>query len=141
MNFVYDGTQYVFVGWSLDNNTTYSNASLGQGYGTCATAAATVAKVVTLSSYSLTTGGIVSVKFTYAVPASATMNINSKGAKAIYYRGSSITAGIINAGDIATFIYNGSQYHLLTVDSSARNLVYSTTEPTSGLYANMVWIG
>lgn len=124
-----------------DNNTTYSNASLGQGYGTCATAAATVAKVVTLSSYSLTTGGIVSVKFTYAVPASATMNINSKGAKSIYYRGAAITAGVINAGDIATFIYNGSQYHLLTIDTSARNLVYSTTEPTSGLYTNMVWIG
>ena len=44
------------------------------------------------------------------------MNVNSKGAKAIYYRGSAITAGVIKAGDIATFIYNGSQYHLLTVD-------------------------
>ena len=119
MKFVYDGTQYVFIGWSYDTdtNTTYSNASLGQGYGTCSTAAATVAKVVSLSSYSLTTGGVVSVKFTYAVPASATMNINSKGAKAIYYKGSAITAGIINAGDVATFIYNGSQYILLTVDS------------------------
>lgn len=99
-----------------DSNSTYSNATLGQGYGTCATAAATAAKVVTLSSYSLTTGGVVSVKFTYAVPANATMNINSKGAKNIYYRGAKITAGIIEAGDIATFIYDGTQYHLLTVD-------------------------
>ena len=97
-------------------NTTYSNASLGQGYGTCATAAATTAKVVTLSSYSLATGGVVSVKFTYAVPANATMNINSKGAKNIYYRGAKIIAGIIEAGDVATFIYDGTQYHLLTVD-------------------------
>lgn len=117
MDFVYDGTQYVFVGWSIDSNTTYSNASLGQGYGTCSTAAATVAKVVSLSSYSLTTGGYVAVKFTNAVPAKATMNINSKGAKSIYHRGSAITAGVIEAGDIATFIYNGSQYHLLSVDS------------------------
>lgn len=99
-----------------DSNSTYSNATLGQGYGTCATAAETAAKVVTLSSYSLTTGGVVSVKFTYAVPANATMNINSKGAKNIYYRGAKITAGIIEAGDIATFIYDGTQYHLLTVD-------------------------
>lgn len=114
--YAYDGTRYVFVGWSYDANTTYSNASLGQGYGTCATAAATTAKAVTLSSYSLTKGGVVSVKFTYAVPASATMNINSKGAKAIYYRGAAITAGIIEAGDVATFIYDGTQYHLLTVD-------------------------
>ena len=111
--FVYDG-----VGWVRDywENTTYSNASLGQGYATCATAEATVAKVATLSSYSATTGGVVSVKFTYAVPASATLNINSKGAKPIYYRGVAITADVIKAGDVATFIYNGSQYHLLSVD-------------------------
>ena len=114
--YAYDGTRYVFVGWSYDANSTYSNASLGQGYGTCSTAAATTAKVVTLSSYSLTKGGVVSVKFTYAVPAGATMNINSKGAKAIYYRGAAVTAGIIEAGDVATFIYDGTQYHLLTVD-------------------------
>lgn len=63
-------------------DTTYTNASLGQGYGTCTTAATTVAKIVTLANYSLIIGGIVSVKFTYTVPANATMNINSKGAKA-----------------------------------------------------------
>ena len=109
----------MFQGWSVDSNTTYTNASLGQGYGTCSTAESTAAKAVTLSSYSLTTGGIVAVKFTYDVPANATLNINSKGAKAIYYRGAAITAGVIEAGDIATFIYNGSQYHLLAVDRSA----------------------
>ena len=111
--FTYDGKGWVRDYW---NNTTYSNASLGSGYGTCTTAAATVAKVVTLSSYSLTTGGIVAVKFSYAVPAGATLNINSKGAKAIYYRGVAIPAGVINAGDIATLMYNGSQYHVLSVD-------------------------
>ena len=114
--YMYDGTQYIFLGWSYDANSTYTNATLGQGYGTCSTAAATVAKTVALSSYALTTGGIVSVKFTNAVPASATMNINSKGAKPIYYKGAAITAGIIEAGDTATFIYNGSQYHLISND-------------------------
>lgn len=114
--YVYDGTYWVWISASNDSNTTYTNASLGQGYGTCATAEATAAKVVSLSSYALTVGGVVAVKFTYAVPASATMNINSKGAKTIYYRGAAITAGVIKAGDTATFIYNGSQYHLLTVD-------------------------
>lgn len=112
--FIYDGTSWVRDFWE---NTTYSNASLGCGYATCSTAAATTAKTASLSSYSLTTGGIVAVKFTYAVPASATLNINSKGAKKIYYRGAAITAGIINAGDIATFVYNGSQYHLISIDS------------------------
>lgn len=111
--FTFDGSAWVQDYW---NNTTYSNASLGQGYGTCSTAEATAAKTVSLSSYALTTGGIVSVKFTYAVPASATLNVNSKGAKAIYYQGAAITADVIEAGDTATFIYNGSQYQLIAID-------------------------
>lgn len=138
---MYDGTQYRFICWGVDNNTTYSNASLGQGYATCSTAEATAAKVGTLSSYALTTGGVVAVKFTYAVPANATLNINSKGAKAIYYKGAAITAGVIKAGDVATFIYNGSQYHLLTVDRSATSAtqleVYTGT--TSDSNSNLYW--
>lgn len=111
-NFTFDGT-----GWMRDywNNTTYSNVSLGQGYATCSTAESTTAKTASLSSYALTTGGIVSVKFSNAVPASATLNINSKGAKSIYHKGAAIKAGVIKAGDVATFIYS-SQYHLISVD-------------------------
>lgn len=110
---VYDGTNWVREYWS---NSTYSNASLGQGYATCTTAAATAAKVASLSSYALSTGGIVSIKFSYDVPANATLNINSKGAKAIWYNGAAITAGIIKAGDIATFMYDGTQYQLISID-------------------------
>ena len=100
-----------------NDNTTYTPQKLGFGYGTCATAAATAAKAVTLADYILEKNGIVSVKFTYDVPANATLNVNSKGAKNIYYNGAKITAGIINAGDLATFIYDGTQYHLIANDS------------------------
>lgn len=103
--------------WSPNN--TYSPATLGQGYGSCSTAETTVAKVVTLASYTLTTGGVVAIKFTYAVPANATMNINSKGAKSIYHKGSAITAGVIKAGDVAFFIYDGTNYHLIAIDRCA----------------------
>lgn len=115
ITYVYDGTQYVFIGQSVDSNTTYTPAALGGGYGTCSTAAATIAKTATLSSYTLVTGGLVTVKFTNDVPASATLNINSKGAKPIYYKGSAITSGVIKAGDTATFIYS-TQYHLISLD-------------------------
>ncbi len=101
-----------------DANTTYTNVALGQGYGTCSTAAATAAKVVTLASYALTVNGIVAVKFDNDVPANATMNINNRGAKAIYYQGSAITDGVIKAGDVATFIYN-THYYLLAIDRTA----------------------
>ena len=124
MQFMYDGTQFIFIGWSYDTNSTYSQASLGQGYGTCSTAASTAAKVVTLSNYSLATGGIVSVKFDYDVPAGATMNINSKGAKAIYHKGAAITAGVIEAGDIATFIYS-TNYHLIAIDRATAKATQS----------------
>ena len=119
MLFVYNSQRISGGCWDIfygyNSNTTYTNASLGQGYGTCATAAATKAKAVTLSSYSLVTGGIVAVKFTYDVPAGATLNVNSKGAKAIYYHGAAITDGIIKAGDVAYFIYS-TYYYLLGVD-------------------------
>ena len=109
-----------------DSNTTYTNASLGQGYGTCATAEATAAKAVTLASYALIVGGYVAVKFTYAVPASATLNVNGKGAKPVYYRGTAIPAGIIRAGDTATFVYDGSRYHLVAVDRQDHDDRYYT---------------
>lgn len=109
---VYDGTYWQMSNWL---NSTYANYSLGQGYGTCATPESTTAKIVTLSNYSLSTGGIVAVKFTNAVPANSTMDINSRGSKSIYHRGAPITSDIIKAGDTATFIYS-TYYHLISLD-------------------------
>ena len=117
--YMYDGTYWVWMSKNYDSNTTYSPMTLGGGYGTCATAEATTAKVATLGSYSLVKGGKPVIKFTYAVPASATLNINSRGAKAIYFQGAAIAAGIIDAGDTVTFIYDGSYYHVLAIDKTA----------------------
>lgn len=122
VHLVYDGSAWIMVGW-LNDDSTYSNASLGQGYGTCSTAEATAAKVVTLSNYALTTGGIVAVKFTYGLCASATMNVNSKGAKSIFIDGAAVTATTakrVLAGDIAYFIYDGTQYQFLGTDKAER---------------------
>lgn len=99
-------------------NSTYSNKSLGQGY-SATTSISNSAITVTMAEYALSPNGIVSIKFGADVPASATLNINGKGAKNVYYRGSAITANIIQAGDTATFMYDGTQYHLLCVDRSA----------------------
>lgn len=110
-----------------DSNTTYTNESLGQVYGTCSTAEATTTKTVSVSSYTLKVNGIVSIKFTEAVPANATLNINSKGEHAIYYKGSAIISGIIKAGDTATFIYNGGYYHLISIDNPSVKTLSSTS--------------
>lgn len=117
--FIYNSTRVTGGCWDLvvgyNSDTAYTPQKLGFGYGTCGTAEATIAKAATLSNYGLVTNGIVSVKFTNAVPANSTLNINSKGAKSIYYQGSAITGGVIKAGDIATFIYS-TQYHLIAID-------------------------
>lgn len=111
----YDGSKWLINDYR-EISSSASNLSLGNAYGTCSTAAATVAKTVSLSGFVLNTHGRIAVKFTYEVPASATLNVNSTGAKAIYYRGSALTAGMILAGDTAEFIYDGSNWILTSVD-------------------------
>ena len=128
---IYNGRLYriynnkgTYSAQAYDANTTYTNKSLGQGYGTCSTEATTAAKIVTMSDYALTTGGIVTVKFTNALCASATMNINGKGAKPIYIKGAAVTANnaaTVSAGDTAYFMYDGTAYHLLGTDRAATN--------------------
>ncbi len=122
-----DGTTIIVDANGVISSTgsSVSPQGLGFGYGTCSTAAATTAKTATLTGYNLVPNGYVSIKFTNAVPASATLNINSKGAKPIYYHGSAITAGVIGAGDLATFVYDGTNYHLVGLDSNNRVLYYT----------------
>lgn len=119
MLFVFNSTRVTGGCWDMvygyDSNTTYTPVKLGFGYATCSTAAATAAKTASLSSYTLTVNGLVAVKFSYDVPASATLNINSKGAKAIYYKDAAITAGVIKGGDTALFVYS-TYYRLLAID-------------------------
>ena len=132
--FVYDGTGWIRQFWE---NSTYSNVALGQGYATCGTAAATVAKTASLSSYALTAGGIVSIKFTNGnTVANPTLNINSKGAKAIYYRGAALTdTSLIQPGDTVTMMYS-TQYHIIAIDHSLTTLknavVFKGTLGTGG---------
>lgn len=116
LHYVYDGTYWVFMGHSVDNNSIYTNVALGQGYAIQNNSAASTAINATLASYALTANGIVSVKFNYDVPANATLNINGKGAKAILNKDAAIKAGVIKAGDIATFFYS-VYYRLIAVNS------------------------
>ena len=101
----------------------YTNEKSGQISGTCSTAEATTDKTVSNYSYELTMYGIVAIKFNNAVPANSTLNINYRGATPMYYRGKAITSNVIKAGDIATFMYNGSQYVLLSVDRWHEDIV------------------
>ena len=116
--------------WSPDNNTTYTNVKLGSGSASAALGTS-AAFTASLSNYTLNggNGGTVAIKFSSDVPVNATLNVNSTGAKAIYYKGAAITAGVIQSGDTAFLMYNGAQYVLLGVDRSIEEM--TDTEVTN----------
>lgn len=83
-------------------------------YGTCSTAAATAAKTVSCTGFTLATGAKITVKFTVTNSAvGLTLNVNNTGAKNIYYKGQQITRDRIKANDIYTFVYTGTNYELV----------------------------
>ena len=104
-------------------------------YGTCSTAAATAAKTVSLTGFTLATGAIVTVKFTVTnTAANPTLNVNGTGAKAIQYRGATISAGYLAANRVYTFIYDGTNYQLIGDINTDTNTTYSTgTATTAGI--------
>lgn len=122
VTFAYDGTDYNVI--AIDRAETPTNAQMGHAYGTCGTVNNADSNcTVAAADYVLSTGGILVVAFSVNVPAAATLNVNSTGAKALYYKGAAITDGIIKSGDKATIIYDGTQYVLLAIDrwASASN--------------------
>lgn len=89
---------------------------MGMDFGTCTTPAETVVKsVTTMHKVAPALGAVFAVKFNNAVPAQARLNINGLTGY-IQYRGGSIPNGVINAGDIATFIYySGSGFNAFEI--------------------------
>lgn len=137
--YVFNGTQWVWLSYGNDANSTYSNASLGQGYAIQDNESESDTVTATLSSYALTTGGIVVVKFIFDIPgvSNPTLNINAKGAKAIYYNGSPLGPGIIKSGDLATFIYS-TNYYLISLDRDFNDPVSVGTLNTNNSTAQTV---
>lgn len=109
-----------------DTSHTHTNASMGQGFCTCDTATATSAKTATFSGFQLVEGAIVGVLFNNAVGDNATLNINSTGAKPIWYKRKAIVNGVICGGEVGFFAYDGNYWNLLSVD---RNRFYTSLVP------------
>lgn len=118
LEFVYDGTNYNFIG--RNDNSTYSNVSLGNGYAVQNNTSQATAITATLANYNLVAHGYVSVRFLFDVSANATLNINGKGAKSIYHNNAAIKAGIIPASAIGTFVYDGTHYVLVAINKGTR---------------------
>ena len=102
-------------GWREDEDTQYTNMDLGQGYLVCSTTGTD--KEIINDDFKLSSNGICVIRFEEDVPTNATLNINGSGAKPMYSQSEFITDGLIMAGDTALFIYDGSYYRLIAVDS------------------------
>ena len=93
----------------------------GTYIGECTTAAATAAKEATVLSYELMNRSSIAMKFTNGISvANATLNVNSKGAKAIYYKGAALAADVIGAGDIALLQYDGTRFNVISIEGAPR---------------------
>lgn len=122
--FVYTGTYYELVGddgmaFQLRDPRTIDGVSFNGTaniihYGTCATAAATAAKVVSCPGFMLQTGARISVKFNNAnTAANPTLNVNNTGAKSIkhpFAGGNTVTTAFLKAGVVYDMVYDGANY-------------------------------
>ena len=118
-------------------------------YATCNTAAATAAKVATItpsSNFSLEKGARVAVQFDNANTAgSPTLNVNNTGAKAIYFKNAALTSSNYwSAKQIIDFIYDGTYWVCSAVvtdnntahtHSAGVGLLGSGNSGTSGTYS------
>mgnify|MGYP004527878759 CR=1 FL=1 len=97
---------------------------MGMDIGTCATAAETIQKTATtLNKIAPTVGAVFAIKFTNAVPAQARLAVNGVSGY-IQYLGSGLPAGIINAGDVVTFMYYISggfnRFEIISVENGGK---------------------
>ena len=108
-------------------------------FGTCSTAAATAAKVVSCTGFTLATGAEITVQFTVTnSAASPTLNVNNTGAKAITYRNAAISAKYLAANRVYKFVYDGTNYELIgdvNTDTNTDTKVTQTVTTTNAEYA------
>ncbi len=134
----------IFNAWNKDYNDLTNkptNADFGQGVvrNKVNNPSGETDIAVNFSTYKLENGGVVSLVFTRAVPEGATLNINNKGAKPIYYHESPLPAGLIKANDRCLFMYNGpgERYYLIAIDRWGADLNALATVATSGSYNDL----
>lgn len=104
----------------------------GHYYGTCSTGASSGTKAVACSGFALETGATISIKFTNAntVTGTTNLNVNSTGAKRLRTLSGSTAKvnGLWNAGEVVTFVYDGTDWLLTGQDITADELTLLETK-------------
>lgn len=114
-------------------------------YGTCATAAGTAAKVVTIANtnWTLVVGAIIGVKFTNSNTASnVTLNVNGSGAKNIYFNNAKYTGtdnkvcGVANR--LNYYMYDGTYWVWLNYSTEGDTIPSGMSRTGSTIAAKAV---
>lgn len=63
----------------------------------------------------------------------STLNVNSKGAKAIQINGAALSAGDITQDSLVTVVYDGTQFQMLPQSSGSFSVVQDTTPQLGGM--------
>lgn len=120
------------------------NNAANIGYFVCDTANGTPAKVITAAGYELFQGGSIKVKFTNRNTAlSATLNINGKGDKALYYGGKPVSnSNSWDNGEVVDIYYDGTSYYANNVEGNFKDGIfdisaYNLTEGQPTKYATL----
>lgn len=136
------GNTYNIKDASARSDLTYANVT----YGTCSTAAGTAEKAVTLATgvtgWELQPGAIIAVKYTNTNTAAAPkLNVNSTGAKSIYYKNAVVT-NLPGAGgykdNCYEYMYDGTNYVFLGqlpfvgATADAAGLAGTVPQPAAG---------
>jgi len=107
------------------------------GYYVCDTNADTAAKTVVATNYVLGTGGSIKVKMTNDNTVNnATLNINSTGAKPLFYEGARASStNTWKAGETVEVYYDGTNFYANNVAGGGGDGVFDVSEkyPTSGV--------
>ena len=99
-------------------------ASGAVGFGVCYTAAATGEKTVSIDGWTLEAGAMVCVQFANtdtAYVSQIKLNVNSTGAKMIYYNGSRVPSGFLSAYNTYLMVYDGEVFRVVGMYQTGRD--------------------
>lgn len=125
--FMYDGSYYRFMG-SFVGGSQQQPRGAGTWFGLGSGAATSRDKSASISNFFLTTGALVTLKFTNAntyTDASLRLNISNTGASNIYYRGAVTSATNTltwDANTTITFMYYSAQWHVISISPTQSGL-------------------
>ena len=143
-----NGNQVYYKDITARSSKVDKQTTVDSFYGTCSTAAATAAKVITVvdteDNFSLRPGVLVTIKFDNVNTANnPTFNVNDTGAKPVSYNNAIVSTDSLWAGGDSApslYVYDGTNWVLLAYSaySTAQSVIVNPSSAPTG--DGSIWI-